>query len=310
MSETSSNTDSSARRRLQEGAPYRNAIIIANPIAGSGQGESAAQELAEGLRSMGASTRVHLTKSRGDAFQWLRASQHECDLVVSIGGDGTLREVLAGLVDPETPVGILPLGTANALAAELALPRDVHRALEIFARRNVARIDAATVNGALSILVTGIGFDGITVRELEAHRNGPIRKLSYFPAAMRALRGYRSPELQVELDGKALKETYGMVFASNVNHYGGFMRLDASGKLDDGQFEVFLFRGTSPLGLLRHVVRGVLGKIVGGACEMRRAKKLRVTSESPVPYQVDGDYVGETPVDLTLTGLQFRILVK
>ncbi len=309
MSEASSPTTSSERRRLQADAPFQNAIIIANPIAGNGQGESAALELAAGLRSMGASTRVHLTKSRGDAFQWLRASQHECDLVVSIGGDGTLREVLAGLVDTETPVGILPLGTANALAAELDLPRDVHRALEIFARRRVARIDAATVNGALSILVTGIGFDGIAVRELEAHRTGSIRKLSYLPAILRALRHYRSPELQVELDGKRLKESYGMVFASNVNHYGGFMRLDSSGQLDDGQFEVYLFRKTSPLGLLAHVARGLLGKIVGGACEMKRAKKLRVTSENPVPYQVDGDYVGETPVDLALTGLQFRILV-
>ncbi|MFT7665499.1 MAG: diacylglycerol kinase (ATP) [Planctomycetota bacterium] len=295
--------------RVHADAPFQNAIIVANPVAGNGHGESAALELAEGLHSMGASTRVHLTQKRGDAFQWLRSSQHECDLVVSIGGDGTLREVLAGLVNPETPVGILPLGTANALAAELHLPRDVHHALEIISNGRVAKIDAATVNGSLSILVTSIGFDAMTVRELEARRNGPITKLSYFPAAMRALRGYRSPELEIELDGEKLKEHYGMVFASNVNHYGGFMRLDPSGKLDDGMFEIFLFQKTNPIGLLWHVIRGLVGKLPSKNCEMRRARKLRVSSKTPVSYQIDGDYGGETPVELALTGLQFKILI-
>jgi diacylglycerol kinase (ATP) len=265
--------------------------------------------MAEGLRSLGASTRVHLTRGRGDAWHWLRASPSECDLVVAIGGDGTLREVLAGLVDPETPVGILPLGTANALATELDLPRDVHRALEIIAGRRVARLDAATVNGSLSILVTGVGFDARVVHELEARRSGPITMLSYGPAVARALRGYRSPRLEVELDGARLEGTFGLVLASNVNHYARFMRLDPSGRLDDGQFEVFLFRGTSPVGLMRHALRGMIGRLAGRSCESRAARNLRVTSEEPVPYQVDGDYAGETPVELTLSGLQFRILV-
>lgn len=288
---------------------YGRALVVANPVAGRGKGVKVAQELVEGLRRLGAKTELHLTKGRGDARAWLRSLDHDVDLVVAVGGDGTVREVLDGLVDPEIPIAVLPLGTANVMAAELALPRDVDRALEIISAGATAAIDVASVNGHLSFLVTGVGIDGSTVREVEARRRGPITKWSYLPALLRALRVYRSPDLSVEIDGKSIKEPCSLVLVSNISHYGGFLRLDPKCRLDDGQFEVYLFRGKSIGRLAWHALRGFVGKLPGGKCEMRRARHVRIHSDPPTPYQVDGDFRGETPVEISVSDRQYHLVV-
>ncbi len=295
---------------IADGAPYRRAIVVANPIAGRGKGGAAARELAEGLKSLGAATDVHLTEGRGDAWHFLRSLERDVDLVVAVGGDGTVGEVLNGLVDPEVPVGILPLGTANVLAAELSLPRDVHRALEIFAAGRTTAIDVAHVNATLSFLVVGVGYDAIAVRDVESRRDGPITKLTYALAVLRALSGYREPRLEVEIDGEPVEGgPFGLVLASNITNYGGFLKLSPEGRLDDGRFDVYLFRGASPVRLVGHAVRGVLGRLIGKSCLVRPARSLRVTSDEPVPVQVDGDSAGETPIDLVVSDVQYKILV-
>jgi diacylglycerol kinase (ATP) len=295
---------------LHPGAPFRRALVVANPIAGRGQAAKAARELAAGLDRLGVAAEVHLTSARGDGRARVRSMDPETDLVVAVGGDGTLREVFGGLVDPEIPVAQLPMGTANVLGLDLGLPRDVDSLLELIQARRTQRIDVADVDGHVSFLVTGVGFDGHVVRELEAHRDGAITKLSYLPAVLRSLRGYRQPELSVELDGEPLAGTFGLVLVSNIVHYGGVMHLDGQRALDDGRFEVFLFRKATLPALALAALRGVLLSLPGGrSCTMESAARVRVTSPEPVPYQVDGDFRGTTPVEVTVTGRQHVLLV-
>ncbi len=291
-------------------APFRRALIVANPVAGRGQGAKAAQELAAGLAEMGVAAEVYLTRARGDGRSRVRCLESGTDLLVSIGGDGTLREVFDGLIDPEIPVAALPLGTANVLGLDLGLPRDVDRLLELIAARRSARIDVADVNGHLSFLVTGVGFDGLVVRELESRRNGPISRWSYVGAALRALRGYRPPRLRVELDGVRETGEFGLVLVSNIVHYGGVLKLRAAGTRDDGTFDVFLFRDARLPALVRAFLRGMLFSLPGGSsCSTKPARRVVITSDEPVPYEVDGDWRGVTPVEIAVTGRQRVLLV-
>ncbi|HVS19257.1 MAG TPA: diacylglycerol kinase family protein, partial [Planctomycetota bacterium] len=224
-------------------------------------------------------------------------------------GDGTLREVLDGLVDPDVPVAVLPGGTANVLALDLGLPRDVDGLLELIERGRPQPIDVADVDGQLSFLVTGVGFDGRVARELEARRRGPITKFSYLPAMAAALRGYRAPRLAVTLDGESLAETFGLVLVSNIVHYAGFLRL-GGGRIDDGRWQVYLFRDASPLGLVRAGLRGSLASLPGGpSCTMRSARRVRVESAEPVAVQVDGDARGTTPIELAVRDRPHTLLV-
>jgi diacylglycerol kinase (ATP) len=288
---------------------FARVLVVANPVAGRGRGERLAGQVERGLVRAGAAVEVHLTRARGDARARVRGLGPETELVVSIGGDGTLREVLDGLLDPRVPVAVLPGGTANVLALDLGLPRDVEGLLELVERGRVQPIDVADVDGQLSFLVTGVGFDGRVARALEARRRGPIGKLAWARAALDALRGYTAPALEVELDGERLAGTFGLVLASNIEHYGGFLKL-AGGRIDDGLWQVYLFRDGSLCGLARAGLRGMLASLPGGpSCTMRAARSVRVHSREPVPVQVDGDARGTTPLELAVRDRRHHLLV-
>ena len=291
------------------GHGYRSALIVANPISGRGLGRRAAEELSTGLRQRGIPCEVHLTGGRGDAFEKLRTMEQPADLVVAVGGDGTVREVLDGLVDPSTHVGLLPIGTANVLATELGLPRDVHHALDILIGGRAMEIDVLRVNGTLATFVVGVGIDALTVRELERRRRGPIRKSHYLPAALRALRGYHPPELAVELDGSVVEGTFGFVLVSNTTGYGAVLHLSPDARMDDGELEVYLFPKGTKRELLGAFVRGVVGHLPAGAVRMERARSIRIRSREEVPYQVDGDLGGVTPVEVALAPNRYTVLV-
>lgn len=249
-----------------------------------------------------------MTSGRDGARNRLAALEAGVDVVVVVGGDGTLREVLAALPSPDLPVGLVPVGTANVMRLELGLPREVGPALDVVLAGHVARVDAARVDGALSVLVVGVGFDARVVRELERRRRGPITRWHYVPAIARALRGYRPPRLEVEVDGERLAEPYGLVLIGNVVRYAGCLTLGPERRLDDGLFEVYLFRDAGVGALAGAAARGLVRRLPGRVCEVRRARRVRVESDGPVPYHVDGDDGGDTPLVLEVEPRPYALL--
>jgi len=290
-------------------APYSRAVVVVNPVSGRGQGLAAAEEMTRGLGERGVRTTFLKTESRGHAFTELRSLEEHVDLVVTVGGDGTLREVFDGLVEPETHVALLPYGTANVLARMLGLPRDVHHALDIVFNGNVQRIDTARVNGSLSCFCTGVGFDAQTVKAVESRRSGPITKWAYARAVAGEIARYRHPRLTVEIDGERVKGEFALCLVANTTEYGGFIKLDPEARLDDRRFEVYLFPQDGWIGLLRGAVRGALQGLPGAGVVRHRGQNVRITSEEPCPFQIDGDLGGETPIELELMPNQYRLLV-
>ena len=219
-----------------------------------------------------------------------------------------MRECFEGLADPATPVGLLPLGTANVLAQELGSPRDVARAVEVFAAGRTRPIDVARVNGRLSFLVTSAGIDAETVREVERRRRGPITKWSYVPAFLAALRRTGRVRMAVEVDGARLPGTFGMVLVSNVRFYGGVLRLDPEARIDDGLFEVYLFPTARLPELAAAFLRGALAHLPGGAVRRVRGRRVRLEADGEVPYQVDGDTGERLPLLLEVERRRHRVV--
>jgi YegS/Rv2252/BmrU family lipid kinase len=297
---------SDAPRRTE----FHRALIVANPIAGRGRSRSAAREMAEGLARRGIECATYLTESRDDARVKLRGASPDVDLVVAIGGDGTVREVLEGLVNRDVPVAILPFGTANVMSLDLGLPRDVDRALEMIERGKTTKLDVARVNGRhLSFLVTGVGFDAMVVRELERRRKGAITKLDWGRAALRTIADYAPPSLAVEADGVRLEGEFGLVLVSNIVHFAGYRVLSRERRIDDGFFEAYLFEKSSKASLVGYALRGLLRGLPGGSCKLQRVKHILVTSPTPVPCHVDGDLCGTTPIEISVADVQFRLVI-
>jgi YegS/Rv2252/BmrU family lipid kinase len=290
--------------------PFRRALVVANPIAGRGLGEHRARELEARLRRSGVACDVSTTSKRGDATASVAGMDADVDLVVSIGGDGTLSEVVTGLRGREVPVGLLPLGTANVLSLDLGLPRDVAGFVRMLASPRVQRVDTAVVNGKLlSFLVCGIGFDAAVVRALEHRRRGPITRFTWVRAGLAAFASWEPVPLTVEIDGRRLDGEFGHVLVSNIVHFAGYDVLDRERRLDDGLFEVYTFPGTSRASIVAQILRGALGRFPSGDVKLWRASHVFVRSERPVPVQIDGDAGGQTPFELVVGSKPFRILV-
>lgn len=296
--------------------PFRRVLVIANPVAGRGRGHVVAHEVERLLASP--STRVERfeTTARGDAKTRASRLEDDVDLVVSIGGDGTLSEVLSGLPRRDVPVAVLPMGTANVLALDLALPRTPAELVAMLSRARRQPIDVARVNGEhLCFLVAGVGFDASVVRELERARCGPTSKLEWAFAGFRAFARLRDVPLRVAVDGRALEGAFGHVLVSNIVHYGGFDVLDRTRVFDDGLFDVYLFRRGSRAGLVSYLVRGALARFPGGGCELVRARHVRIEASEAVPYQIDGDHRLDaappwtTPFELEVEPERFTLLV-
>ncbi len=290
--------------------PFHRALVVVNPVAGRGRARRAAEELVHGLHRMGVASELHFTSGRGDARERARRTADGVDLAVSVGGDGTLGEVLEGLAGRGVPVAILPLGTANVMSLDLGLPRSVAGTLEVIARGRTAPLDTARVNGLrLSFLATSVGFDAMAVHALEARRRGPITQTSYFAAGLRALVRYSPPSLAVEVEGEVLPGRFGLVLVSNVVNYAGYRVLSSDRRLDDGLYEVYLFPKGSRASLVGYGLRAVLSGLPGGSCTRLRARRVRILSEVPVPCQVDGDAFGKTPVEIVVDPVQSRLVV-
>jgi len=288
--------------------PPRRVLLVANPISGRGRGERLAWELARGFERHGVAAEVLLTGARGDAPSLLRAAG-PAGLVVAVGGDGTLSEVLQGLPERKTPVGILPCGTANVLAHALELPHQPERALAGMLRGRIQGLDVARVGERFAHLVVGVGFDARAVQEVEARRRGPITKAAYVGAVLRTLLRYRPVPLRVWIDGRELEHPVGMVWIANTPKYADVLRFARGTRLDDGQWEVYLFPTGRTSELLGAALRGLVLHLPGGPIFLRHARSVRVASSEPVPYQIDGDLGGETPLEFELLPERFRIVV-
>ncbi|MBI5363963.1 MAG: NAD(+)/NADH kinase [Planctomycetes bacterium] len=295
--------------------PFRHALIVANPVAGRGRAQAAAHTLAQHIYSAGLSHELHFTAARGDGKRLVRERAGVFDVVVAIGGDGTVREVLDGLVDPSVPVMIFALGTANVMSLDLALPRDPEGVARCVLAGRTTAIDVARVNGEqLSFLVTGVGFDAQVVAGLERLRKGPITKGTWARAGVSAFLFEPLPRLSVTLDGRAIEGEWAEVLFANVVHYGGYAVLAEDRVLDDGLWELYLFPARTRLGLLKHAAHATFGRFPGGGVRRERGRKLAVHSlrsppSAPVPVQVDGDLATTTPIVIELERVQRRLVL-
>ena len=299
----------------KQDSAWKSALILANPIAGKGRARRLTEELSAGLTEVGLETEVRFSSGPGDISKFARERDPRHDLCVSIGGDGTLAEVLAGLREtPSFPVAPFPTGTANVLSKDIGLARTPRELIQAIQAGHTMSLDVARVIGSdeverTSFLVLGVGLDGMVIHDLQAHRSGPITKLSYLPSIARALKSYRPPRLKVEIDDVEVPGEFGFVLVSNCVNYGGFFTLDPTRDAGDGLWEVVMLKRGDISSVLGVALRGLMGGAEGGACSILRGSRVKITSDDPVAFQLDGDAGAHTPVSLEVSSHPHRIVI-
>ncbi len=285
--------------------------VILNPAA---RGDRAAH-WQEKIAALSAHALVWLTRERGEARRLAeRAVAEGYDTVVAAGGDGTINEVVNGIAGSDTTLGLLPLGTMNVFATELGLPsKPLKRCWEIIEAGRTREVDLACANGHYFVQLAGIGFDAQAVEGVKRADKRAYGPLSYLMAASQILTsGERPTGVTVETDS-GRRESGRFALVGNGRYYGGKLALFKEAKLDDGLLDVVVFQRLSHFDLLRYF-RGVLFSEHDTFTDVRyfQAARLTVRSENGggrVPFEADGEFAGEAPVELSIAAKKLRVIV-
>jgi YegS/Rv2252/BmrU family lipid kinase len=308
----SSQTTSTEEAIRPHGAPVQ-ALVIVNPQAGPGVGASAAPAL-DRLRRAGWQVDVCETTRRGHAAELARAAVTQgYHVVIGCGGDGTLNEVVQGLVGSEVALGIIPLGTANVLARELHIPLDPPGAANVLIAGRTRRIDVGLAGDRAFLMMAGIGLDAHVVEEVEAGPRRVPRLLKapvLFLTTLRRVLTYPGTPMELTVNGQTVRGRVLMVVAGNIRSYAGVFQIAHAAVWDDGVLDlVVIFAG----GLLVKL-NSFLMILRRRSTDRRRiayfrTREAHIVAAQPVPVQADGDLVGVTPMTISIRPVALRVVV-
>jgi diacylglycerol kinase (ATP) len=254
---------------------------------------------------------VYKTLGGGDATDVAReaAKSGDYEVVVAGGGDGTVNEVLNGLMPNPIKMGILPLGTSNGLARELNIPLNPFRAVDAILNGHSTQIDVGIANGRYFGIMVGCGFDAYAIEKTNLRFKRFAGKYSYVFAAIKSLYRYKSNRIRLVVDGQPLDEDAVFVVVSNAQLYGGRYRLTPNASVDDGMLDVFVYKGRSIYRFLYLAIKMLMQRQLDSSDTVcLRAKNLLLYAKDRVPYQADGDALGELPVQIHILPLALEIV--
>ncbi len=265
--------------------------LIANPAAGGGWSREAILRVVDAFKTRGAAFDLELTTGPNQASEIVRRSLARFDAVVAVGGDGTVNEVLPGMVGTGKPLGIIPTGSGNDLVKSLDIPKNVEKAVDTVLEGRTRVIDVGRINGRYFANGVGIGFDAAVNRE--AYTTGRSRRgfWLYLYALVRLLGRFQPVPVAITMNGETAMQEILLLTVGNGTTVGGGFMLTPRARVDDGLLDVTIVGPLSVPTLLWHLPKVFFGTIERAKRYVRleRATRLVVESSSPLPVHVDGE---------------------
>jgi diacylglycerol kinase (ATP) len=275
----------------------RRLLIIFNPKAGGRRRRRFEAVLTE-LRRLGCELTIRETGRRGDAEQLAAsADPTRYDALVVAGGDGTINEAINGLNGADLPLAIVPLGTANVLAAEIGLTTDPDSIARTIALGSPRPISVGMANGRRFILMAGTGFDAHVVRTVDLALKRWLGKGAYAISILRQLLAFDFPEYVVKIDGQTWRAA--SVLVANAHYYGGRFVCAPAADLRTPTLEICLFERRGRLCAIGYALAMFTGRLPKlRSYRIVTADKVQISGGEGEPVQGDGDII--THLDATI----------
>ncbi len=289
----------------------RDAVLIVNPAAGGGRRVRQLDEARRIFRDAGIETELQSTTAAGEATHMARRAVEQArELVIVCGGDGTVNEVVNGLACTQLPLAVLPAGTANVLAKELALPWNLPRAAKRVAQAPYRRIalglaipEKSSGEPRYFLSVAGAGADGALVSAVRPEIKFKAGILAYWQEGLRQLTRYDFPLFRTQMAGCPSDIDASLVIVGRTKHYGGPFKITTEADLLQPEFELVFVTTRSAWRYLAYLPLVWAGKL-------RNARYVRFFKSaalhcSPqngcaVQIQVDGEPAGRLPVEFRI----------
>jgi diacylglycerol kinase (ATP) len=283
-------------------------LVIVNPTAGGGRAARLIPWLRERL-AVRDDVELFVTRRPGDAEQRAVESGPGTERIVAVGGDGTVQEVLNGLLArgaATARLGVVPVGTGNDLARSLGLPRDPSAAWRVAMGRSSRLTDVARArNGAGEARwfasAGGIGFDAQVAAAMAARRGWQASRVGYLLSTLAELRRFENQPVRITLDGDEIRRDVLLVAIANGAYYGGGMRIAPAAQPDDGVLDVCVVGDISRLTALRELPKLYRGTHVRHpAVSTHTATTIEIDGTSATRVHLDGEPFGTLPLAVQL----------
>jgi len=284
-----------------------NTLVILNPAA---HGERAQRKRAQ-VESLAQDCVVCATTRTGEGEQMARRGVEEgFQKIVAAGGDGTINEVVNGLAGSNVALGLLPIGTMNVFATELGLPiHDLELCWKIIKNDSTRDVDLPKANRKFFVQLAGVGLDAQVVKETSGQLKRNFGPLSYLISAAQ-IAARQPPRLFIQSEDASIDEG-SFVLVGNGRLYGGPFPFFKHAVIDDGLLDVIVFKRLGYLEIIKYLQDVVFSSDIRvPEIEYFQTRQLRVESDQAVPVEVDGELVGNCPVEFSLQERSLRVLVK
>lgn len=267
-------------------------LFIINPKAGKRKNKDVVSKVKEVFEEAGYQVGIKLTKKRADGTEIAKRYGAEADLVVCMGGDGTLNEVMQGLADEkiETPLGYIPAGSTNDFASSLGLSSDPVEQAKFLMTHEAKALDLGVFNGRYFVYTASAGVFTRTSYATSQKLKNVFGHTAYVLAGAKEIFRLKKMQLRIETEDEVIEGKYVFVAINNATKVGGIMKLDKDlVRFNDGVFELLTVEfPTGPISLIKTSAK-VLKQNYTGNVRLKQIKSARITDSSNIDWSLDGE---------------------
>ncbi len=286
-------------------------LFIINPNSGKKKTENIRKAISKQIDLQNHDVSIMYSKYAGHAIELSKeAVVDNMDVVVAVGGDGTVNEIASQLVNTNTILGIVPLGSGNGLARHLGIPRNIKKSVEIISNSIVTKIDTATINNKFFTSIAGIGFDAMIA---DKFAKGKTRGFTgYFNLIINEYFRYNLGNYTLSFNDKPKSDHKALFIAfANSNQFGYSTTIAPSACLTDGLLDVCIVRKPKFLSLPR-IAMLLFSKKIGKSSDIQivKAGRISVTRENEDMVNIDGEPIlMENKLDIRVNPLSLKIIL-
>lgn len=289
----------STYRRKKGITQMKRARLIYNPTAGRETFRRHIGEVLEKFEQAGYETSCHATTAEGDATVAAKhAVERGFDIVVAVGGDGTLNEVVAGVspFEKRPPIGLIPMGTTNDFSRALRIPRDIDEAVDIILRGESIPVDVGVMNDRHFINIAGGGRVTELTYDVPSRLKAMLGQLAYYLKGIEMLPSLNSTHVRIEYDGEVFDGEAMLFLVGLTNSVGGFEKIAPESCMNDGKFTLLILKKCNIAEFIRIITLALRGEHLEDPLVISaKAENIKVTSTEKVLLNLDGEYGGVLP---------------
>ncbi len=289
--------------------------IIMNPCAGTKKANKYLTDIVRIFAENGYFSHIYMTSKKGDGVSLAKEHAEEADIVVAIGGDGTLNEVIEGVMlsGKDIPIGYIPAGSTNDFASSLKMPKNILKAAKAIMEGEAISLDLGSFNNKYFTYVASFGaFTRIAYTTPQSFKNS-FGHIAYLLEGIKDIPSIKSEHMVVKTDNGTLEGDYLFGAICNSTSLGGILTLDPTiVDLSDGLLELVLIRQPKNMFELNQLVLSLNGEIYD--CEMINlisTKNIEIHCESKPDWTLDGEFEpGTEYIEITNIPKTFKIILK